>query len=134
VARVVADRIAVMYLGRIVELGSADEVVTRPRHPYTRALVSAVPDLGASPAAIPGEPASPLDPPPGCAFNPRCPIAIEACADPELIPRLARPAPLHSMAAQNNTTDRSVVNTEAAPADHPASPPHLVACIRSEVS
>jgi len=56
VARVVADRIAVMYLGRVVELGPAEDVVARPRHPYTRALVQAVPDLGVTPSALPGEP------------------------------------------------------------------------------
>jgi peptide/nickel transport system ATP-binding protein len=90
VARVVADRIAVMYLGHVVELGEAAQVVARPRHPYTKALVSAVPELGAPLSAAPGEPASPLSPPPGCAFHPRCPIAEPACADPDLIPRLAR--------------------------------------------
>jgi peptide/nickel transport system ATP-binding protein len=90
VARVVADRIAVMYLGRVVELGEAAQVVARPRHPYTKALISAVPELGAPLSAAPGEPASPLSPPPGCAFHPRCPIAEPACADPDLIPRLAR--------------------------------------------
>ena len=111
VARVVADRIAVMYLGRVVELGDAAEVVARPRHPYTKALVSAVPELGAPLAAQPlaaqGESASPLDPPPGCAFHPRCPIAEPACADPALIPRLVR---------------------------LPGDTPHTVACIRSEVT
>jgi peptide/nickel transport system ATP-binding protein len=90
VARVVADRIAVMYLGRIVELGPSEDVVARPRHPYTRALVQAVPDLGVPPSALPGEPASPLAPPPGCAFNPRCPDAEDGCADPEFLPRLVR--------------------------------------------
>ncbi len=90
VARVVADRIAVMYLGRIVELGPAEQVVASPQHPYTKALVRAVPDLGVTPAALPGEPASPLDPPPGCAFNPRCPVAEPACADPDFLPRLIK--------------------------------------------
>jgi peptide/nickel transport system ATP-binding protein len=90
VARVVADRIAVMYLGRIVELGPAEQVVAHPQHPYTKALVRAVPDLGVSPAALPGEPASPLDPPPGCAFSPRCPVAEASCADPDFLPRLIK--------------------------------------------
>jgi peptide/nickel transport system ATP-binding protein len=139
VARVVADRIAVMYLGRIVELGEAAEIVARPRHPYTKALVAAIPEVGTAlpddppPAARPdaaaaggagadaagppgsamtlpvlrGEPASPADPPPGCAFHPRCPIAEPACADPALIPRLVR---------------------------LPGDAPHTVACIRSEVT
>jgi peptide/nickel transport system ATP-binding protein len=88
VARVVADRIAVMYLGRLVEIGPAEDVVARPEHPYTRALVGAVPDLGVPPAALPGEPASPLARPPGCAFHPRCPVAEPVCADPDFDPRL----------------------------------------------
>ena len=90
VARIVADRIAVMYLGRIVEIGSADDVTHRPRHPYTKALVAASPDLGTPAASVKGEPASPLAPPPGCAFHPRCPLADDACEDPTLDPRLAR--------------------------------------------
>jgi peptide/nickel transport system ATP-binding protein len=88
VARVVADRIAVMYLGRVVELGDAGEIIARPRHPYTKALVSAVPDLDAPLLPAPGEPASPLEVPPGCAFHPRCPIAEPACANPALTPEL----------------------------------------------
>lgn len=88
VARVVADRIAVMYLGRIVEIGPADEVIGNPVHPYTRALVDAIPDLGRECRVLAGEPASPLSPPTGCAFHPRCPIAIDACADDQLDVRL----------------------------------------------
>jgi len=90
VARIVADRIAVMYLGRIVEIGTADEITHEPRHPYTKALVGAVPDLGVELPEVIGEPASPLDPPPGCAFHPRCPMATGTCSDPEFDPRLAR--------------------------------------------
>ena len=75
VARVVADRIAVMYLGRIVEIGPADEVIGNPAHPYTQALVDSIPDLGRESRVLPGEPASPLSPPTGCAFHPRCPIS-----------------------------------------------------------
>jgi peptide/nickel transport system ATP-binding protein len=88
VARVVADRIAVMYLGRLVEIGPAEEVVANPQHPYTKALVGAVPELGKPPAALPGEPASPLSRPPGCSFHPRCPVAEPVCADPEFDPHL----------------------------------------------
>jgi peptide/nickel transport system ATP-binding protein len=90
VARVVADRIAVMYLGRIVELGEADEVVARPRHPYTKALVRAIPDFGVPPGSVPGEPASPLNPPAGCSFHPRCPMAQPACGHAGLVPVLTR--------------------------------------------
>ncbi len=90
VARIVADRIAVMYLGQIVEIGSADDVTHRPRHPYTQALVAAIPDVGVTPAVVTGEPASPLAPPSGCAFHPRCPWADQACSQPELDLKLAR--------------------------------------------
>ncbi|GAA2785172.1 ABC transporter ATP-binding protein [Mycolicibacterium pallens] len=88
VARVVADRIAVMYLGRIVEIGPAEDVIGRPTHPYTQALVDAIPDLGRDCRVLAGEPASPLSPPTGCAFHPRCPIAIDTCRDIELDVRL----------------------------------------------
>jgi peptide/nickel transport system ATP-binding protein len=88
VARVVADRVAVMYLGRIVEIGPADDVIARPTHPYTQALVDSIPDLGRESRVLAGEPASPLSPPPGCAFNPRCPIAIDTCTDTQLDVRL----------------------------------------------
>jgi peptide/nickel transport system ATP-binding protein len=80
-ARIVADRIAVMYLGRIVEVGLADEVTSAPRHPYTRALIAAVPGAGSGETrSLTGEPASPLDPPSGCAFHPRCPEVTARCS------------------------------------------------------
>jgi peptide/nickel transport system ATP-binding protein len=88
VARVVADRIAVMYLGRIVELGPAEQVIAAPAHPYTEALVGSIPDLGRESRILPGEPASPLSPPTGCAFHPRCAIAVGTCSDDELDVRL----------------------------------------------
>jgi peptide/nickel transport system ATP-binding protein len=92
VARVVADRIAVMYLGQIVEIGAAERVTGSPLHPYTRSLVGAVPDVGVTPTVLPGEPASALNPPTGCAFHPRCSQAIETCSDDQLVLRLARVA------------------------------------------
>lgn len=79
----IADRVAVMYLGRIVEIGDGARVMRDPAHPYTQALVVAAPSLDARrrnrPAPLPGDPPSPLDPPPGCSFAGRCPIAEEAC-------------------------------------------------------
>jgi oligopeptide/dipeptide ABC transporter ATP-binding protein len=87
-----ADRIAVMYLGRIVEEGPAREVVSNPRHPYTKALISVVPkrDPGTTsePQILRGETPNPTAIPPGCRFHPRCPIAIPDCRtiDPELRP------------------------------------------------
>ncbi|HUC04887.1 MAG TPA: ABC transporter ATP-binding protein [Acidimicrobiales bacterium] len=80
-ARVVADRIAVMYLGRIVEIGDSDQVCAEPIHPYTQSLLAAVPGLERRMVRLSGEPASPLDPPPGCEFNPRCPSAEASCTE-----------------------------------------------------
>lgn len=99
VARVVADRVAVMYLGRIVEIGPVEDVIARPTHPYTQALVDSIPDLGRETRLLSGEPASPLSPPTGCAFHPRCPIAIDACSDVALDVRLeGRPGGVHQLA------------------------------------
>lgn len=87
-----ADRIAVMYLGRIVEEGPVDEVVRAPRHPYTRALLSVVPKPDPrqrqEPEILQGEAPDGSDVPPGCRFHPRCPIAVDACltTDPLLAP------------------------------------------------
>jgi peptide/nickel transport system ATP-binding protein len=80
-ARIVADRIAVMYLGRIVEVGSAEEICEHPVHPYTVALLTAVPGTGRERVRLKGEPASPMDPPSGCEFHPRCPEAEPACSE-----------------------------------------------------
>jgi oligopeptide/dipeptide ABC transporter ATP-binding protein len=83
----VCDRIGVMYLGKLVEVGTTDQIINHPRHPYTRALLSAVPipAPGARPRAsgrtvLKGDVPSPVNPPSGCRFRTRCPIAREACA------------------------------------------------------
>ena len=78
----IADRVAIMYLGRIVEIASTEEIFADPRHPYTRALLAEAPRLDQRRrdfSSIEGEVPSPLDPPPGCAFHPRCPHAVDAC-------------------------------------------------------
>jgi peptide/nickel transport system ATP-binding protein len=90
----IADRVGVMYLGRIVELAPAGELFTRPRHPYTRMLLDAVPDLGMTGkprTPVAGEVPNPLAPPPGCAFHPRCPHANDRCRDerPRVIENVA---------------------------------------------
>jgi peptide/nickel transport system ATP-binding protein len=90
----VADRVGVMYLGRIVELASASVLFARPRHPYTRMLLDAVPDLqmsGKPRTPVGGEVPNPLEPPPGCVFHPRCPHANERC-------RTERPKTINAVA------------------------------------
>ncbi len=87
VVRHVADRVAVMYLGRIVEEGPAEQVLSAPKHPYTRALLAAVPGHGAKAPPIEGDVPSPIAPPPGCRFHTRCPFAEPACR--EAVPALA---------------------------------------------
>jgi peptide/nickel transport system ATP-binding protein len=82
VVRHMAARVAVMYLGRIVEMSPTDELFEHPQHPYTRMLMDALPDLdmsGRGRKAIQGEIPNPIHPPPGCAFHPRCPHAFEPC-------------------------------------------------------
>lgn len=80
VARAVSDRIVVMYLGRVVEQGSAGAIIEHPRHPYTRALVASVPTFGRFPSPLEGEPGNPLDVPAGCEFAPRCREADHRCS------------------------------------------------------
>ena len=79
----IADRVAVMYLGRIVEIGSVEDVLLRPRHPYTQALVSVLPGSADSPTLLGGEPPDPTAIPRGCRFHPRCPRRAALDADDE---------------------------------------------------
>ena len=93
VIRHVSDRVAVMYLGRIVETGPVEDILARPLHPYSQALLSAIPRPGvARGARIPlaGEVPDPSDPPPGCAFHTRCPHVMDVCR--RVRPPLTRPA------------------------------------------
>jgi peptide/nickel transport system ATP-binding protein len=79
VASEVCDRVAVMYAGRLCEVATVEELFLHPSHPYTRALLDAVPMPGKELQTIPGELADPLNPPPGCRFHPRCPGAMPTC-------------------------------------------------------
>jgi peptide/nickel transport system ATP-binding protein len=98
VVRHMATRIGVMYLGRIVEISGGRELFAAPRHPYTRMLLDAVPDLGMTGKEripVQGEIPNPIDPPTGCTFNPRCPYANERCR--REIPPLAEGAACHAV-------------------------------------
>ena len=82
VVRHVSDRVGVMYLGRLVEIAAKSELFDRPRHPYTRMLLDAIPDIhmsGRSRTPVQGEVPNPLSPPSGCSFHPRCPHANQRC-------------------------------------------------------
>ena len=94
----IAHEVAVMYLGRIVERGTVDEVLQNPRHPYTRVLLSAVPvldrDTQREVIRLKGDLPSPVNPPAGCHFHPRCPSALPQCA--RAYPQSARFSATHS--------------------------------------
>ena len=101
VVRLLCDRVIVMYLGKIVEVGSAADIFSRPRHPYTQALVSAIPQIGATAeqprVRLEGEPMSPIDPAPTvCRFFGRCPRGEARCR--ETMPVLRMVAPEHTVA------------------------------------
>jgi peptide/nickel transport system ATP-binding protein len=98
-----SDRVAIMYLGRLVEVAPAEELFAHPNHPYTQALLAEVPTLDATRRVykpIAGELPSPLDPPPGCAFHPRCPHAFARCKVER--PAIREVAPGHISACHLN--------------------------------
>jgi peptide/nickel transport system ATP-binding protein len=101
VVRQLSDQVAVMYLGRVVEEGPADELFGSVRHPYGRALLAAAPRLhhrGLARQDLRGEPPSPVDLPSGCRFHPRCPQAADICQHTDPLPRPVRPGSSHIVA------------------------------------
>jgi oligopeptide/dipeptide ABC transporter ATP-binding protein len=126
VVGLISDRIAVMYLGRIVELADTASLFARPRHPYTEALFSAVPDIGTRTKRIllEGDIPSPLSPPSGCPFRTRCRYAEAACA--EALPPLAELSPGHFAACRRPELDLASplpVMAEMQTTSCPAAPP-----------
>ncbi len=102
VVRHISDRVAVMYLGKIVELAESDELFDNPMHPYTEALLSAVPvpdpttEKQRRHQVLQGEVPSPMNPPSGCVFHPRCPLAVDSCR--QVVPPLEEKRPGHWVA------------------------------------
>ena len=102
VVRHISDRVAVMYLGKIAEITDRKSLYESPQHPYTKALLSAVPipdpavEAGRERVVLGGEVPSPLSPPPGCVFHPRCPIAVDECR--RIVPELREVRPDHQAA------------------------------------
>ena len=102
----IASRVAVMYLGRLVETAPAEALFARPAHPYTISLLAQTPKLLPGKRrfqALPGEPPSPLAPPPGCPFHPRCPAAIAVCRTDLPLPRPVGPE--HAVACHRDRAD-----------------------------
>jgi oligopeptide transport system ATP-binding protein len=142
VVRHVCERTMVMYLGRIVETGPTEQIFSDPRHPYTRALIQAVPRLAPGRAstapALPGDPPSPINLPPGCRFSPRCPIAQQICEQEDPVLASGPGADSHQAAchfAWTATQEYAVTQQSRASETQPGSrsgsatptpyPPHL---------
>ncbi|MEA2640851.1 MAG: peptide/nickel transport system ATP-binding protein [Chloroflexota bacterium] len=121
VVRHVSDRIAVMYLGKLMEVSPADELYTKPIHPYTSALLAAVPipdpreNRARERMVVSGEPPNPIDPPSGCVFHPRCPRATDVCR--EVVPPLTRYPSGHLAACHHplNVTRSEIEQAERDP-------------------
>jgi oligopeptide transport system ATP-binding protein len=119
----IAERVSVMYAGRVIESGDARDVLKRSGHPYTRGLLGALPQPGATAGteltSIPGVPASPFDPPPGCAFHPRCPLAIDACRT-DVPPLIVRDG--HAVACPVTAEEEGAPGARSPDANSPEAP------------
>jgi oligopeptide/dipeptide ABC transporter ATP-binding protein len=126
VVRHVSDRIAVMYLGKIMELSPSEELYTKPIHPYTSALLAAIPipdpreNRARERIVVSGEPPSPIDPPPGCVFHTRCPRATDVCR--QVVPPLTEYANGHLAACHHPMSVtaeeiRAAVRSDQSPLD-----------------
>jgi peptide/nickel transport system ATP-binding protein len=129
VIRHMSDRVAVMYLGEVVEEGPTEAVFSRPRHPYTRALLAAIPRMSPDAPAreaglVEGEPPNPVDPPPGCRFHPRCPFVQARC-------RTDRPPP---MAAEPERRAACWFHDEVAQAAPPQAAPPRAAALETRLA
>jgi peptide/nickel transport system ATP-binding protein len=117
VVRHISDRVAVMYVGRIVETAKTEELFARPLHPYTEALLSAVPKpdprLRSERIVLQGEVADPANPPPGCYFNPRCAYAADECRSSTPPQREIAPGHFVSCHRAQELTLRGVVSAGA---------------------
>jgi peptide/nickel transport system ATP-binding protein len=122
VVKNISDRVAVMYLGKLCEVAPSDELYRAPAHPYTNVLLASIPvpdpTADTSSAAAVGEPPSPVLPPPGCRFHPRCPNALDVCSTTE--PELREFAAGHFVACHNPVLE-SPVAVEITPSASTAS-------------
>jgi oligopeptide/dipeptide ABC transporter ATP-binding protein len=115
--KLVSDRVAVMNLGQLVEIGPSEDLYRAPLHPYTRVLLDSIPGLDPEtgiaqrPVPVQGEPPSPLDPPSGCRFRTRCPRAESVCA--EVAPQLIEHRPGHSAACHFPLDDPATISVES---------------------
>jgi peptide/nickel transport system ATP-binding protein len=107
VVEYICDRVIVLYLGRVMEIASSADLYARPQHPYTRALLSAIPspdpDVRRDRQILKGDIPSPANPPSGCVFRTRCPHALPACG--EAVPELRQTAPGHFKACIRDDLD-----------------------------